>query len=124
MAAIVPGVIERWFTPRFQKADPAAVERIASMLRDTPPQGYVACCAAVRDMDQRAEIAAISAPTLVIAGTHDGATPPAQAQLIAAEIPGAALVDLDAAHLSNIEQADLFTRNLVGFLSMSETSNG
>ena len=60
----------------------------------------------------------------MIAGTHDGATPPAQAQLIAAEIAGAALVDLDAAHLSNIEQADLFTRNLVGFLSMSETSHG
>jgi 3-oxoadipate enol-lactonase len=124
MAAIVPGVIERWFTPRFQKSDPAAVEHIAAMLRSIPPQGYVACCAAVRDMDQRAEISSISAPTLVIAGIHDGATPPVQAQLIAGEIPGAALVDLDAAHLSNIEQADLFTRNLVGFLSMSETSNG
>jgi 3-oxoadipate enol-lactonase len=44
--------------------------------------------------------------------------------LIAGEIAGAALVDLDAAHLSNIEQADLFTRNLVGFLTMAETSNG
>jgi 3-oxoadipate enol-lactonase len=75
-------------------------------------------------MDQRADIAKISAPTLVISGTHDGATPPAHAQLIAGELPGATLVDLDAAHLSNIEQADLFTRNLVGFLSMSETSNG
>jgi len=94
------------------------------MLRGIPPQGYVACCAAVRDMDQRAEIAAISAPTLVISGTHDGATPPSHAQLIAGEIAGAALVDLDAAHLSNIEQADLFTRNLVGFLTMAETSNG
>ena len=124
MAAIVPGVIERWFTPRFQKADPAAVDRIASMLRGIAPQGYVACCAAVRDMDQRAQIAAISAPTLVISGTHDGATPPAHAQLIAGEIAGAALVDLDAAHLSNIEQADLFTSNLVGFLTMAETSNG
>ncbi|MGF7210156.1 3-oxoadipate enol-lactonase [Skermanella aerolata] len=124
MAAIVPGVIERWFTPRFQKADPAAVDRIASMLRGIAPQGYAACCAAVRDMDQRAQIAAISAPTLVISGTHDGATPPAHAQLIAGEIAGAALVDLDAAHLSNIEQADLFTRNLVGFLTMGETSNG
>jgi 3-oxoadipate enol-lactonase len=79
MAAIVPGVIERWFTPRFQKADPAAVESIATMLRNTPPQGYVACCAAVRDMDQRTEIAAINAPTLVISGTHDGATPPTMA---------------------------------------------
>lgn len=124
MAAIVPGVIDRWFTPRFQKADPAAVERIAAMLRDTPPEGYAACCAAVRDMDQHADIAGIGVPTLVISGTHDLATPPAQSQLIAASIPGAALVDLDAAHLSNVEQADLFTRNLIGFLQMTETKHG
>jgi len=124
MAAIVPGLIDRWFTPRFQKEDPAAVERIVAMLRSIPPQGYVACCAAVRDMDQREDIAAITAPTLVISGTHDGATPPTHAQLIAATIPGAALVDLDAAHLSNIEQANLFNRNLIGFLSLSEASHG
>jgi 3-oxoadipate enol-lactonase len=124
MAAIVPGVIERWFTPRFQKAEPATVERIAAMLRGTPPQGYVACCAAVRDMDQRSEIASIAAPTLVISGTHDGATPPTHSQFIAGEIAGAALVDLDAAHLSHGEQADLFPRHLIGFLSMSETSHG
>jgi 3-oxoadipate enol-lactonase len=59
MAAIVPGVIDRWFTPRFQQESPEAVERIADMLRNTPPEGYVACCAAVRDMDQRNDIAVI-----------------------------------------------------------------
>ena len=75
-------------------------------------------------MDQRSEIASIAAPTLVISGTHDGATPPTHSQFIAGEIAGAALVDLDAAHLSNVEQADLFTRNLIGFLSLSETSHG
>ena len=53
MAAIVPGVIDRWFTPQFQNESPEAVERIARMLRGCPPDGYVACCAAVRDMDQR-----------------------------------------------------------------------
>lgn len=124
MAAIVPGVIDRWFTKRFQEARPEAVERIAAMLRATPAEGYAACCAAVRDMDQRAAIAAIRAPTLVIAGSHDLATPPDHARLIAARIAGAELVELDAAHLSNIEQADAFTRHLLGFLERVEPGHG
>jgi len=124
MNAIVPGVIERWFTKDFQQAAPAAVDRIADMLRGIPPGGYTACCAAVRDMDQRGAISAIRAPTLVIAGTQDAATPPEQSQLMADTIPGARLVPVDAAHLSDIEQADFFTRVLIDFLTRTEISNG
>ena len=117
MAAIVPGVIDRWFTPRFQSGSPEAVERIARMLRGCPPDGYVACCAAVRDMDQRAHVAGIRAPTLVIGGTHDLATPMDHARLIASTVPGAKLVELDAAHLSNVERAPEFNRHLLDFLA-------
>jgi 3-oxoadipate enol-lactonase len=117
MAAIMPGVIDRWFTPRFQRESPAAVERIARMLRDCPPDGYVACCAAVRDMDQRANLAGIRVPTLVVGGTHDLATPMDHARLIAADIPGAKLVELDAAHLSNVERAPEFNRHVLDFLA-------
>jgi 3-oxoadipate enol-lactonase len=120
MVAIVPGVIDRWFTKPFQAAQPQTVERIASMLRATPPEGYIACCAAVRDMDQREAIRAIRAPTLVIAGKQDLATPPDHAHLIAERVPGAKLVELDAAHLSNIEQAEPFTRHLLDFLAGTE----
>jgi 3-oxoadipate enol-lactonase len=124
MAAIAPGVIERWFTPGFQEQDPEAVARIAAMLRGTAPEGYIACCAAVRDMDQRDAIAAIRAPTLVIAGTQDAATPPVQARFIAKAIPGARLVELEAAHLSSVEQATAFTDHLLDFLSSRETPYG
>lgn len=116
MAAIVPGVIERWFTPTFQEREPAAVERVATMLRTTDPEGYVACCAAVRDMDQRDAIAAIHAPTLVIAGRHDQVTPVEHAALIAGRVPGAQLVELAAAHLGNIEDAAGFTDAMLDFL--------
>lgn len=117
MEAIVPAVIERWFTPRFRAAEPETVERVAAMLRATPVEGYAACCAAVRDQDQREAIRGIKVPTLVVAGTHDLATPPAKAQEIAAAIEGARLVELDAAHLSNIERAEDFNRHLLGFLA-------
>jgi 3-oxoadipate enol-lactonase len=116
MAAIVPGVIDRWFTKAFQERSPEAVARIAAMLEATDPEGYAACCAAVRDMDQREAISAIRVPTLVIAGRHDLATPPDHAELIATRVPGARLVELDAAHLGNIEAADAFTKAVLAFL--------
>ena len=83
----------------------------------TAPAGYVANCAAVRDMDQRDGLDAIRAPTLVIAGSHDKATPPADGRFVAQQIGGARYLELDAAHLSNWEQAERFTAALVDFLT-------
>jgi 3-oxoadipate enol-lactonase len=86
------------------------------MLRNTSAEGYVANCAAVRDMDQRSELSRITAPTLVIGGRHDKATPPEHGELIARAIPGAKYVELNAAHLSNWEVAQAFTQQLLSFL--------
>ena len=109
MGAIVPGVIDRWFTAPFRQGAPEAVAKVRAMLEATDPEGYVACCAAVRDMDLRDAIRGIRAPTLVIAGHHDLPTPPEHARLIADSIPGARMVTLDAAHLSNVEAQAEFT---------------
>jgi 3-oxoadipate enol-lactonase len=119
MTAITPGVIERWFTPDFRTRAPAEVERIVAMLHGTPAEGYIAACAAIRDMDQRDQIGAIALRTLVIAGASDQATPPADGRALAAAIKGARYVELAAAHLSNIETADAFTEALVGFLTVT-----
>ncbi len=86
------------------------------MLLATAPQGYAGCCAAIRDMDQRASLGAIGVPTLVIGGLQDPATPPAKAEEIAEGVAGSRLVMLDAAHLSNIEQHEAFTAALLDFL--------
>jgi 3-oxoadipate enol-lactonase len=116
MAPLIPNIVDRWFTKRFQAADPAAVARVVGMLETTHPEGYAACSAAIRDMDQREAIRSIRLPTLVIAGTHDGSTPPEKGRDIAAAIPAARYVELDAAHLSNIEQDKAFTDAVMGFL--------
>jgi 3-oxoadipate enol-lactonase len=117
MAAIADTVLERWFTAGFRQRAPEQVAVVRDMLLNTAPAGYSANCAAVRDMDQRAEIASIRVPTLVIAGTHDGSTPAADGRAVADAIPGARYVELDAAHLSNWEQSERFTQALLGFLS-------
>lgn len=113
---LIPTIVDRWFTKRFQQADPKAVARIVAMLETTPPEGYAACSAAIRDMDQRESIRSIRLPTLVISGTHDGSTPPEKGREIAAAIPQARYVELDAAHLSNIEQEQAFTDTVMAFL--------
>jgi len=116
MASVVDAVIARWYTPAFIAAAPDAIATTRAMLLATPAAGYVASCAAVRDMDQRASAPHIGVPTLVVVGTHDLATPPAAGRFIAENVPGARLVELAAAHLSNVEAAAAFTAALVEFL--------
>jgi 3-oxoadipate enol-lactonase len=117
MQALVDTVIGRWFTPRFRESSPDTIQRIREMLLTTPTEGYAACAAAVRDMDQRELLARITAPTLVICGTQDPATPPEHGRFIAERVKGARLVELDASHLSNIEAAPAYNRTLLEFLT-------
>jgi 3-oxoadipate enol-lactonase len=116
MDAVVEGVLERWFTKTFRKKAAPTVAGIRAMLLATPPHGYAGCCAAIRDMDQRWDIGAISLPTLIIAGAHDPATTVKDAELIASRIAGSKLMKLDAAHLSNIEQSKQYTGTIEKFL--------
>jgi 3-oxoadipate enol-lactonase len=93
------------------------VDRVRQMILDTPPHGYAACCAAIRDMDLRDLITGIRVPTLVIVGEDDPATPPEKAREIQSLIPDAQLeVIPDAAHLLNIEQDVAFDAALTSLL--------
>ena len=116
MAGVADIVIARWFTPVFRQRCPAKIEAARMTLLATSPDGYTACCAAIRDMDQRAELEAIGTPTLVISGRDDPATPPATCQLVADGIRGARITELQASHLSNIEAADSFNLSVLDFL--------
>lgn len=116
MAALVPILLERWFTAEFRERCPIDVKRVEDGLLVTTAAGYAGCCAAIRDMDQRASLASITAPTLVIGGLSDPATPPENTQFLADSIPGAQLVNLQSAHLSNIERAGEFNAALGDFL--------
>ncbi|MEV4071782.1 bifunctional 3-oxoadipate enol-lactonase/4-carboxymuconolactone decarboxylase PcaDC [Nonomuraea fuscirosea] len=81
------------------------------------PAGYAACCDALGAYDLRADLAAITVPTLVVAGREDPATPPPHARELADGIPGATLVELPAAaHLANVDQPARVTQALLTHL--------
>ena len=89
MKAIAGGLMERWFTADFRAESPAIVESIRQAVLQQPVEGYVACCAAVRDADFRERLAEVKVPTLVIAGASDPVTSPADGKFLAENIPGA-----------------------------------
>jgi 3-oxoadipate enol-lactonase len=117
MKSIAPAVIERWFTPEFRLRSAEVVARTQQMIENSPAEGYIACCGAIRDMDQRDTISAIRVPTLVISGTRDPVIPLGESHFISEQIPGAHSVDLEAAHLSNIEASENFTSAIIRFLT-------
>jgi 3-oxoadipate enol-lactonase len=117
MKPIAAAVIDRWFTPEFRAKDPSAVAKVQKNLETANPEGYAACCAAVRDFDFRDQLERIRVPSLVISGAHDPATTPADGHFLADHIQGARYLELDGAHLSNVEDADGFTREVSRFLN-------
>ena len=101
---LAPVVVGRWFTPGFAEAHPDLTARMQGMITATPDEGYAGCCEAIADMDLRADLARIAAPTLVVSGAEDPATPPEHQRAIADGIAGAELVTVSpGAHLANVE---------------------
>ncbi len=117
MEATVEPTVKRWFPAEFHASNPAAVDRMRDMIRRTSLDGYVGCCEAIRDMDQRETIRSVDSPVLVLIGAKDPATTPAAGQLIHEAIRGSQKAVLDAAHISNVEQPTAFTRTVLEFLA-------
>ena len=97
---IADSVVARWFTPRYPDT-----ARWRAMLASTPAEGYARCCEAIAAMDLRDDLRRIKVPATVIFGRHDPVTGEEPRRLLA-EVGD--VVELDAAHLANVEAADAF----------------
>lgn len=115
LEALADATMTRWFTSEFCTARPEVIARFHSTLARSDADGYAGCCAALRDADLRALVPRVACPTLVVAGRQDPATPPAQGRWLAEQISGARLLELEAAHLSNVERADEFNAAVLKF---------
>jgi 3-oxoadipate enol-lactonase len=121
LEAIADAVLARWLSPAFAERHPEVLERLRADLLGTPRAGYAGCCEALADMDLRAELELIEAPTLVIAGAQDPATPPAHGRLIAERVRGARFeLVADAMHLANIQQPDAVGDLILNFFTAGE----
>lgn len=116
MKSVAASVLERWLTPGYRASHPTETKTVLEMLEQANPEGYAACCASVRDTDERQSLGHVKVPTLVVAGTHDPSIPLADARYLAGHITSARFAELDAAHLSNLEAKEEFNRVVLEFL--------
>ncbi|MDX8482079.1 3-oxoadipate enol-lactonase [Mesorhizobium sp. VK24D] len=123
LAPLVDTMRQLWFTPEFLTSAPGTAAPILEAFAGLDPAGYAACCDAISRMDLRPSLGHIRAPTLIIAGRDDQATPVGSSDDIAMLIPQAELVILPkAAHLLAIEQAQAVAAHLLAFLDRHRES--
>lgn len=117
MAFLSETILSRWFAPSFAEHAPAAYRGYANMLTRMPVTGYTGTCEAIRDADLAEAAQTITVPTLVLCGTEDLATPPQLVQGLCRFIPQAMYKEIpNAAHLPCIEQPDVMSAHIAGFL--------
>ncbi|MGA0605196.1 3-oxoadipate enol-lactonase [Phenylobacterium sp. VNQ135] len=114
LAAIADMAMARFFSPGFCICAPGVVAAAHATLVAADPEGYAGCCAALRDADLTD--ARPTAPTLVVAGARDVSTTAEAMGAFALTLPNARFVELDAGHLSNLEQPGAFNAALLAHL--------
>lgn len=117
LGAMADGILERWFSPAFRSGRPADLAGYRAMLTRTPPEGYAAVCAAIRDCDLTGDAAALTMPAVCIAGETDLATPPEVVRAMADALPDARYLELPGVgHLPCIEAPEAVAGAILGLM--------
>lgn len=117
MQAVADGALERWFSTAFRESRPADAAIWRNMLVRTPPQGYTATCAAIRDADLTRAARELAVPALCLCGTEDQATTPELMRELNALLPDGRYHDIPGAgHLATVENADEVANRMEAFL--------
>jgi 3-oxoadipate enol-lactonase len=119
MPAVADMAMPRWCTRAWRESAAGAkrMAQLRAVLEAMDARAYATCAEAVSRIDFFATNPLIACPTLVIAGTHDEATPVSMSHTICNAISGAELATLDAAHLSAVEHPVEFAGLVAGFIS-------
>lgn len=113
--SLADAVMERWFAKAFRATPELTGWR--NMLTRTPAIGYIGCSAAISGTDFYTPTAGLTLPSLFIAGSEDGATPPDLVRETADLVKGARFELIrGAGHLPCVEKPDDYAAILTSFL--------
>jgi len=113
--ALADAITERWFSAAFRDTDEFVAWR--NMLTRQPPEGYMGCSAAISGTDLITPTSGLRLPTLGIAGTEDGSTPPDLVRETVDLVQGARFhLVRGAGHLPCVERPEEYAEVLTGFL--------
>ena len=116
IAALVEPTLQRWFPPDVYAGNPPAVAKVREMVKSTPINGFIGCCAALGDHNFRSAVASVSRPVLFMVGEKDPPNGPMRE--MSKELAGSQFVEIaGAGHISNMEQPEAFTHALEKFLT-------
>lgn len=109
-------LVPRWFTQEFGKASPEVIDAFRQRFpKDW--RGYSVCCGVIAALDLPERIGGIRAPTMIMVGAADPATPVAMSLDLLARIPDAELVVVPRlAHILVAERPDLVNPYIAAFL--------
>jgi 3-oxoadipate enol-lactonase len=121
METMVEPSMGRWFAPGYRTRQPERAREVEAMVRNTAPDGYRGCAAALEHLDYGPRIASITVPTLYLVGAHDQGAPPATMRAMHEATPASRYVEIaDAGHLSCVEQPDAVAEALLTFFGAVE----
>ncbi len=99
--------LDRWFSESFQRANQDLCRELLATFRANDIDSYAATCDALGRYDGRGAVEEIEAPTEIVVGEHDGATPPSDAHDLGERIEASRVTVLpDAKHLTALERPD------------------
>ncbi|MFT4561330.1 MAG: 3-oxoadipate enol-lactonase [Gammaproteobacteria bacterium] len=116
---IIEGTLQRWFTEPTILARPEEMAEVRTMIATSPVEGYLGCCGALKKLNYLERLGQIDLPTLFISGTHDQGAPAAAMRDMHQRVAGSVYVELNAAHVSNIERPKEFNQALSDFLQVT-----
>lgn len=110
LASLAEFQLTRWFTDTYRQAHPDMCQQLLEKFAANDIDRYGQTCTAMGAMDLRDRLALIAAPTAIVVGDEDMATPIAMAEQLQQRIPDAHLeIIAGCRHLSVIERPDAVT---------------
>jgi 3-oxoadipate enol-lactonase len=116
LAALADSNMERWFGRQW-RANPA-MPGLRAIFEATPIDGWCGAAAAIAGADFYETTATLRLPTLAIAGSNDGSTPPDLVRETAALIPGHHFHLIHGAgHIPVVDRPEDYCKVVSGFLA-------